>query len=254
VPKAKKKFSQNFLQDRGVIEDIVAGCDISCSSRVVEVGPGYGALTKSLLRNTAHVTAIEIDKDAISYLRANFSGTQLSLVEGDFLDYDLKLLSEPYKLIGNLPYHISTPILFHIDRHSDYILNATLMLQREVCDRLTAAPGTSDYGKLTVTMQLKWDIEKLFDVPPEAFDPQPKVWSSVIRLVPRVNVESVDQEAFKRLVFAAFSKRRKTLRNALKGLVSEAQFKEAAIDPIARAERLSVSDFVRLTNTLQATH
>jgi len=123
-----------------------------------------------------------------------------------------------------------------------------------VCDRLTAAPGTSDYGKLTVTMQLKWDIEKLFDVPPEAFDPQPKVWSSVIRLVPRVNVESVDQEAFKRLVFAAFSKRRKTLRNALKGLVSEAQFKEAAIDPIARAERLSVSDFVRLTNTLQATH
>jgi len=254
VPKAKKKFSQNFLQDSGVIEDIVAGCDISCSSRVVEVGPGYGALTKSLLRNTAHVTAIEIDKDAISYLRANFSGTQLSLVEGDFLDYDLKLLSEPYKLIGNLPYHISTPILFHIDRHSDYILNATLMLQREVCDRLTAAPGTSDYGKLTVTMQLKWDIEKLFDVPPEAFDPQPKVWSSVIRLVPRVNIESVDQEAFKRLVFAAFSKRRKTLRNALKGLVSEAQFKEAAIDPIARAERLSVSDFVRLTNTLQATH
>jgi len=254
VPKAKKKFSQNFLKDRGVIEDIVASCDITDNSYVVEVGPGYGALTKVLLRSTAYVTAIEIDKDAISYLRAHFPSTQLSLVEGDFLDYDMKLLSKSHKLIGNLPYHISTPILFHIDRHSDYILNATLMLQREVCDRLTATPGMADYGKLTVTMQLKWDIEKLFDVPPEAFDPQPKVWSSVIRLVPRVNVESVDQEAFKRLVFAAFSKRRKTLRNALKGLVSEAQFKEAAIDPIARAERLSVSDFVRLTNTLQAMH
>jgi 16S rRNA (adenine1518-N6/adenine1519-N6)-dimethyltransferase len=125
-----------------------------------------------------------------------------------------------------------------------------LMLQREVCDRLIATPGVSDYGKLTVTMQLKWDIEKLFDVPPEAFNPQPKVWSSVIRLVPKAAAEDVDQEAFRKLVFAAFSKRRKTLRNALRGLVSEAQFEEAAIDPVARAERLSVSDFVRLTNTL----
>jgi len=250
VPQAKKKFSQNFLQDRGVIEDIVASCDITDDSRVVEVGPGYGAVTKALLRYKAHVTAIEIDKDAISYLRSHFSGTQLSLVEGDFLDYDLKLLSKPHKLIGNLPYHISTPILFHIDRYREFISDSTLMLQREVCDRLIATPGVSDYGKLTVTMQLKWDIEKLFDVPPEAFNPQPKVWSSVIRLVPKAAAEDVDQEAFRKLVFAAFSKRRKTLRNALKGLVSEDQFEKAAIDPVARAERLSVSDFVRLTNTL----
>lgn len=247
---AKKRFSQNFLRDRRVVADILAAGNFTTSDAVIEIGPGYGALTNELLKKIPRLTAIEVDRDAVQYLKSKFSEGRLKIIEADCLDIDISGLGSSLRLLGNLPYHISTPILFHVDASVNSIQDAMFMLQREVVDRLVASPGSSSYGKLSITMQLGWEIEKLFDVTPEAFDPKPKVWSSILYLRPRTNAYEVDRLIFRRIVFGAFSKRRKTLRNALKGIVSEAQLELATIDPGQRPETLSVDDYVRLSNVV----
>jgi 16S rRNA (adenine1518-N6/adenine1519-N6)-dimethyltransferase len=247
-PTAKRRFSQNFLRDPRVIEEIVEAGSFSSDDRIVEIGPGYGALTYELLKKVAALKAIEVDRDAVHYLRSHFATEHLRVIEADFLDVNLLHFGSSLRLLGNLPYHISTPILFHVDSQIECIRDAIFMLQREVVDRIVAAPGSADYGKLSITLQLGWELEKLFDVPPEAFQPIPKVWSSILHLKPRAKPYIVNRATFERIVFGAFSKRRKTLRNALKGIVSSEQFILADIDPVRRPETLSVDDYVRLSN------
>ncbi|MDA0237486.1 MAG: 16S rRNA (adenine(1518)-N(6)/adenine(1519)-N(6))-dimethyltransferase RsmA, partial [Proteobacteria bacterium] len=232
---------------------IVEAGNFSAADVVIEIGPGYGALTNEVLKKIPRLTAIEVDRDAVQYLQSKFSDDRLKVLEADCLDIDLADLGSSVRLLGNLPYHISTPILFHIDAGMNSIKDAMFMLQREVVDRLVASPGSSSYGKLSIMMQLGWEIEKLFDVSPEAFDPKPKVWSSILYLRPRINAYDVDRLTFRRIVFGAFSKRRKTLRNALRGIVSEKQLEFAAIDPDQRPETLSVDDYVRLSNIISQT-
>ena len=254
VPRnAKKRFSQNLLRDGRVVADIVEAGNFSVTDTVIEIGPGYGALTNDVLKKIPTLIAIEVDRDAVQYLRSKFSEDRLTVIEADCLDIDLSVLGSSLRLLGNLPYHISTPILFHVDAGINSIKDAMFMLQREVVDRLVASPGSSSYGKLSITMQLNWEIEKLFDISPEAFHPKPKVWSSILYLRPRAIAYDVDRLTFRRIVFGAFSKRRKTLRNALKGVVSEEQLECAAIDPGQRPETLSVDDYVRLSNIVSQT-
>ncbi|MDA0359905.1 MAG: 16S rRNA (adenine(1518)-N(6)/adenine(1519)-N(6))-dimethyltransferase RsmA [Proteobacteria bacterium] len=249
-PTAKRRFSQNFLRDPHVIEEIIGAGSFSSGDKILEIGPGYGALTQELLKNVSALTAIEVDRDAVHYLRSRFAAGHLRVIEADCLDVNLSHFGVSLRLLGNLPYHISTPILFHVDAQIEYIQDAIFMLQREVVDRIVAAPGSAEYGKLSITLQLGWELEKLFDVPPEAFQPMPKVWSSILHLRPRVNPHNVNRATFQRIVFGAFSKRRKTLRNALKGIVSIEQFILADIDPAQRPETLSVDDYVRLSKVV----
>lgn len=249
-PVAKRRFSQNFLRDIRVIEEIIAVGDFSSSDAVVEIGPGYGALTHLLLKKISAVTAIEVDRDAVDYLQGKYAADCLRLIEADFLDVSLSRFGGSLRLLGNLPYHISTPILFHVDAQIEFIQDAIFMLQREVVDRIVSGPGSAEYGKLSITLQLGWELEKLFDISPEAFQPKPKVWSSILYMKPRSLPYRVDRPTFQRIVFGAFSKRRKTLRNALRGLVTDEQFVLADIDPTQRPETLSVDDYVRLSNII----
>ena len=249
-PTAKRRFSQNFLRDPRVIKEIVEAGSFSSDDRVIEIGPGYGALTHELLKKVSALTVIEVDRDAVHYLRSKFAAEHLRTIEADCLDINFSRFGASLKLLGNLPYHISTPILFHVDSQIECIREAIFMLQREVVNRIVAAPGSAEYGKLSITLQLGWELDKLFDVPPEAFHPIPKVWSSILHLRPRAKPYSVNRATFQRIVFGAFSKRRKTLRNALKGIVSGEQFMLADIDPARRPETLSVDDYVRLSNVV----
>lgn len=248
----KKRFSQNFLRDPKVIQEIINIADIREQDCLIEIGPGYGALTSYILKKNSHLTVVEIDQDAVRHLKKIFSGETLQIMQLDFLDFGLGSFDVAVRLIGNLPYHISSAILFHVDEHRQYVKDATFMLQKEVVDRLISEPGGKSYGKLSIMMQLNWNIEKLFDIPPEAFDPTPKVWSSMLHLKPKKNPDFVEPRIFKKIVFYAFSKRRKTLRNALKGVVLDEEFKLAEIDSGLRPEQLSVNDYVRLTNIVSA--
>ena len=249
-PAAKRRFSQNFLRDPRVIEEIIEAGSFSSDDKIIEIGPGYGALTRELFKKISVFTVIEVDRDAVHYLRSHYAAERLRVIEADCLDVSLSQLGGSLRLLGNLPYHISTPILFHVDTQIEFIQDAIFMLQREVVDRIVAAPGSAEYGKLSVTLQLGWELEKLFDVSPEAFQPKPQVWSSILYLKPRAKPYRVDRSIFKRIVFGAFSKRRKTLRNALKGVVSTEQFALADIDSAQRPETLSVDDYVRLSDVI----
>ncbi|UCH48340.1 MAG: 16S rRNA (adenine(1518)-N(6)/adenine(1519)-N(6))-dimethyltransferase RsmA [Betaproteobacteria bacterium] len=248
--RARRRFSQNFLIDRVCIDRIVGSVAPTRGDHIVEIGPGLGALTEPLLDAVGHMDAIEVDRDAARMLEERFAGQSLSVHCVDFLEFDLASLGSDLRLVGNLPYHISTPILFTVNQSRDFIKDCHFMLQREVVDRMVAAPASADYGRLSVMLQCRWSIEKLFDVPPTSFRPQPKVWSSVVRMLPEQTIAISDAGVFHRIVEAAFSKRRKTLRNALRGLVSEEDFETCSIDPGRRGETLSVADFAGLANQL----
>ena len=246
--RARRRFSQNFLIDRTCIDRIVGALAPSPGDHVVEIGPGLGALTEPLLDAVGHIEAIEIDRDVARSLGERFSDRSLSIHCVDFLEFELTTLGSDLRLIGNLPYHISTPILFAVNRYRNSVRDCHFMLQREVVDRMVAAPASADYGRLSVMLQSRWAIEKLFDVPPTAFRPQPKVWSSVVRMLPEQTVAINDADMFYRIVEAAFSKRRKTLRNALRGLVTDEDLEACGIDPGRRGETLSVADYAELAN------
>jgi 16S rRNA (adenine1518-N6/adenine1519-N6)-dimethyltransferase len=251
---ARKRFGQHFLHDSGVIERIVAAFNPRPEETIVEIGPGRGALTLPLLERAQVLHAIELDRDLAARLPAlAASRGQLVLHQADALRFDFVALAQRQRLrvIGNLPYNISTPLLFHLLDQADAITDMLFMVQKEVADRMTATPGTKDYGRLSVMLQSRLQVELLFDVGPGAFHPPPKVWSSMVRLRPRPASEmiAVEPEHFGRVVQAAFAQRRKTLRNSLRGIVDEPGFMRAGIDPGRRPETLTLDEFAALTRS-----
>jgi len=247
-PKPKRHLSQNFLDDEGYQLQIVSAGAYKKDDEVVEVGPGYGALTRHLSQLVNSIRLIELDGDAIVHLKSVLPKGFAKFIQANILDVDLSDLGKCIRLIGNLPYHISSPILLHVDRHRERIKDAIFMLQKEVVDRLVASPGEKAYGRLGIALQIHWDIEWLFDVPPHAFRPAPKVWSSVMCMRPRKNPPVVDETRLDQVLTTAFSKRRKTLRNALKGVFTEEDLLKCSIDPQDRPEDLSIDQYVRLAN------
>ena len=257
VRPAKKALGQHFLHERGVIDKMLLGIDPRPGDVFVEIGPGQGALTFPLLARHGALTAIEFDRDLLVPLTAQARAHgELRLVHADVMDVDFTALAREVagdariRLVGNLPYNLSSPILFHALDHAAAIRDMHFMLQKEVVDRMAAAPGSKVYGRLSVMLQAYCTVTALFKVPPGAFRPPPKVDSAVVRLVPkpadRIGID--DPKRFAEVVRAAFGQRRKTLRNALGGVCSTEDIEAAGIDPQARAERLEVADFVRLAN------
>jgi 16S rRNA (adenine1518-N6/adenine1519-N6)-dimethyltransferase len=248
----RRRFGQNFLADPYYVGRIVDAIAPRQGDNLVEIGPGLGALTQPLIERAGHLTAIEIDRDLAARLASQFPREQLSLHVVDALEFDFAALGTALRVVGNLPYNISTPLLFHLARFADRVADLTVMLQKEVVARMTAQPASKDYGRLTVMLQTRFRVTKLFTVPPGAFRPAPTVDSAVARLTP-LTIERpriADQDLYERIVAAAFSQRRKTLRNALSALCDESTLQAAQIDPKARGETLAVADFVRLANAL----
>lgn len=254
---AKKALGQHFLHERGVIDKMLLAIDPRPGDVFVEIGPGQGALTFPLLARHGALTAIEFDRDLLVPLAAQARAHgELELVHADVMDVDFTALAREVagdariRLVGNLPYNLSSPILFHALDHAAAIRDMHFMLQKEVVDRMAAAPGSKVYGRLSVMLQAYCTVTSLFKVPPGAFRPPPKVDSAVVRLVPkpadRIGID--DPKRFAAVVRAAFGQRRKTLRNALGGVCPVEDIEAAGIDPQARAERLDVADFVRLAN------
>jgi 16S rRNA (adenine1518-N6/adenine1519-N6)-dimethyltransferase len=248
--RARKRFGQNFLVDQSYIQKIVDAVGPSPGDAVVEIGPGLGALTTPLLAALDHLHVVEIDRDLAQRLREREDASKLTIHEQDALTFDLEQLPNKLKVVGNLPYNISSPLLFHIAKSAPKVQHITVMLQKEVVDRMTAAPDTPDYGRLSVMLQATFAIKRLFIVPPGAFRPVPKVDSAIAQLIPLPQplVPAAQFARFSAIVTAAFGQRRKTLRNALKGIFTEAQISTAGIDPQARGETLGVGEFVRLAS------
>jgi len=254
----RKRFGQHFLHDAGILRKIVLAIAPKPGDAVVEIGPGEGALTLPLLRELGHMTVIELDRDLVPRLAAAAEGVgELDIVNADVLTVDFSALATkgPLRVVGNLPYNISSPILFHCIEHIDAIRDMHFMLQREVVDRMAAAPGSKVYGRLSVMLQLVCRVDPLLRVPPGAFRPPPKVDSAVVRLTPRPPSEREfgDAALLARIVKAAFGQRRKTLSNALGEIASADAIRAAGIDPRVRAEQLAPEAFVRLAETIEKT-
>ena len=254
--RARKRFGQHFLHDASVVARIVRAIGARPGQRVVEIGPGLGALTGALLESCENLDVIELDRDLAAKLRAEYAGDRrLRVHTGDALRFDFQRLASPGELlrvVGNLPYNVSTPLLFHLLEQAPVISHMHFMLQREVVERLIAKPGGKDYGRLTVMVRLKCESEKLFDVGAGAFTPAPRVTSAVVSLRVREQnaVELADPRVFKGLVAHLFSRRRKTLRNSLRGQLSETDLEGLGIDPNARPETLDLAGFAVLANAL----
>jgi 16S rRNA (adenine1518-N6/adenine1519-N6)-dimethyltransferase len=250
--RARKRFGQNFLHDPQVIDRIVRAIHPRAGESLVEIGPGLGALTAPLLAAAGALHVIELDRDVVPLLEKRCAGLgALTLTQADVLTVNFTALAAGRKLrlVGNLPYNISTPLLFHVLEHADCIQDLHFMLQKEVVDRICAAPNSPDYGRLSVSIAARAEAQRLFGVGPGAFQPAPKVDSAIVRLVPRPPAFAIDDPArFDGVVKAAFSQRRKQLRNTLKGLLSAEAIIACDIDPAARAEQLAPADFARLAN------
>ena len=246
----RKRFGQNFLVDRSIIARIVDAIDPKPSDNLVEIGPGLGALTVPLLERVLRLQVVELDRDLAARLRTSHPPDRVVVHEGDALRFDFSALAAPLRIVGNLPYNISTPLLFHMVAYAECFTDLHFMLQREVVERMVAAPSTPEYGRLSVMLQYRFRMQNLLAVPSSAFRPVPKVASAVVRLLPlpRPDVSARDESLFARTVTRAFSHRRKTLRNALLGHVAEADLEAAGVDPGLRAENLSVAAFVAISN------
>jgi 16S rRNA (adenine1518-N6/adenine1519-N6)-dimethyltransferase len=254
LPKAKKSLGQHFLVDSHYIARIVAAIRPEAGDTMVEIGPGPGALTRPLLDKLPHLHVVELDRDMVARLQAEFPPERLTIHRADALDFDFGQFGDHLRVVGNLPYNISSPLLFHLAESAAKIRDLCFMLQKEVVDRMAAAPDTPDYGRLSVMLQARFQVKKLFVVPPGAFRPPPKVDSAIVRLIP-LPPEAVpyrNARVFADVVARAFGQRRKTLRNTLKGLVDAALFEELGIDPIRRGETLSVAEFASLANRLSS--
>jgi 16S rRNA (adenine1518-N6/adenine1519-N6)-dimethyltransferase len=246
----RKRFGQNFLVDQLVVAGILGAVSPQHRDLIVEIGPGLGALTRPLLERVAHLHVIEIDRDIVKHLRACIPETQLTIHEGDALKFDFATLGADLRVVGNLPYNISTPMLFHLAQSAPLIRDIHVMLQKEVVERMTAQPSSSEYSRLSVMLQYRFQIEKILDVPPAAFRPAPKVESAVVRMLPLRSKLEVDEALLTEVVAHAFAQRRKTLRNSLRDYFDAADFATLALDPQARAQELAVADFVRAANYL----
>ncbi|HEC19831.1 MAG TPA: 16S rRNA (adenine(1518)-N(6)/adenine(1519)-N(6))-dimethyltransferase RsmA [Gammaproteobacteria bacterium] len=256
--RARKRFGQNFLTDPQVVADIVAAISPQQDDHLVEIGPGLGVLTEALLPCVGAMDVVELDRDIIPKLERHCRGRgELRIHQADALKFDFAALAgdgRALRIVGNLPYNISTPLMFHLLSIHEHIKDMHFMLQKEVVDRLAATPGSKHYGRLGVMMQYHCAVEALLDVPPQAFSPAPKVNSAVVRLTPYVEPPvAVDDVAFlEQVVTQAFSQRRKTLRNTLKPLLNAEQMQMLGIDPTCRAETLSLAEFARLANAVSS--
>lgn len=245
----RKRFGQNFLQSQAIIGNIISAINPQSQDNMLEIGPGLGALTLPLLTRLEQLSAVEIDRDLQQYWQdLQEAQGKLNLIAADALEVDYAAFGPNLRLIGNLPYNISTPLLLRMLKFTAQIQDMHFMLQKEVVERIVASAGTKAYGRLSVMLQYHCEVAQILDVPPEAFDPKPKVDSAVVRLVPyKISpYQKVNIQALESLVAKAFGMRRKTLANNLKGQVSATQLQELGIDPMKRPEQISIDDYVTM--------
>ena len=250
---ARKRFGQHFLTSSDTIEQIVSAIAPQKGETIVEIGPGQAALTAPLAILATTLHAIEFDRDLIAKLNRQFQDrANVTIHEADALRFDFSTLGDELRIVGNLPYNISTPLLFHLLTFRNIVTDMHFMLQKEVVDRMSAAPGNKDYGRLTIMLGCQLEVVPLFDVPPDAFTPPPKVMSSVVRMrpLPHDRFDIQDGRELEQIVKQAFSRRRKTLRNALKGLASETDIEAAGLEPGKRPEQIPVIGWIDLANLL----
>jgi 16S rRNA (adenine1518-N6/adenine1519-N6)-dimethyltransferase len=249
----RKRFGQHFLTDPGVIDAILQAIDPGPGDTIVEIGPGQGAITAPLARKAGRLHCIELDRDLAAALRSRLGDNEnVAIHEADALSFDFCELGDSLRIVGNLPYNISTPLLFHMIDCCDCVADMHFMLQKEVVDRMTAGPGTRAYGRLGIMLGCHLAAEALFEVGPQCFDPPPAVVSAVVRLTPLGSARPaiVDEKLLGRLVATAFSQRRKTVRNAMKTLLGEDELRSLGVDPGLRPESLAIADYVALANYL----
>lgn len=250
--RARKRFGQHFLHDQNIIQRIITAINPQRNQTIIEIGPGKGALTIPLLEHLDSLHVLEVDRDLAQALAKKYEGEEKIIIHClDALTYDFKELDNQHlRIIGNLPYNISTPLIFHLLENNQLIDDMIFMLQEEVIDRMCASPGSKDYGRLSVMVQANCDAEKLFTVSPDAFSPPPKVMSAIIKLQPydKLLNQISDYPCFAHIVKQAFSQRRKTLKNCLKGTLDEQQIINLGISPGARAETLPIDNFIQLAN------
>ena len=246
----RKRFGQHFLHDPGVLERIVAAVAPTPEDHLVEIGPGRGALTRPLLARVGRLDVVELDRHLASQLTKELQDKRLHVHQGDALRFDFGALGESLRLVGNLPYNISTPLLFHLLGYSRHFTDLHVMLQKEVVERMAAAPGGREYGRLTVSLAARCRVEKLFVIRPGAFTPPPKVDSAFARLVPDPDrrAQLVSEALFDEIVTRAFSMRRKRISNGLRGLVDAAELEQLGVDPASRPQTIAVDAFIRVAN------
>jgi len=252
--RARKRFGQHFLSDPGIIDAIVRAVHPTGDDIIVEIGPGQGAITDALASSAGHLHAVELDRDLVARLRRRYEdNSNVTVHEADALQFDFASLGDRIRVVGNLPYNISTPLLFHLLKFRNRIVDMHFMLQKEVVERMAASPGSKAYGRLGIMLGCHLHIESLFDVPREAFEPPPEVTSAVVRLdpLPPGTFDIQDQAGLSTLVSTAFMQRRKTLRNSLKKSVDAIDFEAVGIDASLRPEQVSIADYVRLSNHLR---
>lgn len=249
---ARKRFGQNFLHDEGVIHQIVRAIDPQSKDKLIEIGPGMSALTQPLVEAVEQLTVIEIDRDLVKFLQKKYPNNQLNIISADVLTVDFSQFGDQLRIVGNLPYNISTPLLFHLMQYADQIQDQYFMLQREVIDRMVAKPGDALYGRLSVMLQARYRMAKLFDVAPEAFDPAPKVTSAIVRMRPLKadRPQAKDAAVFEEVVAQAFSQRRKMLRRALAKWIDHIDWEAVGIAPTDRAEAVGLTQYIALSDAL----
>ena len=258
--RARKRFGQNFLVDHGIIREIVRAIHPQANDHIVEIGPGKGAITELLADSCHNLSVIELDRDLVPWLKVKFEKhPNFQLFQADALTFDFAQLitnEQPLRIVGNLPYNISTPLIFHLLSYSNTVLDMHFMLQKEVVKRMAAKAGDSAYGRLGIMVQYYCAVEELFEVPPSAFEPAPKVDSAIVRLMPYRELPhpAKNIRVLEKLVNLAFQQRRKTLRNSLKATLSDAVIENLPVDASVRAETLSLETFVELSNLLDESH
>jgi len=252
LPRPRKRFGQHFLTDRHYLGRIVEAIGPQASDHMVEIGPGTGLLTDELAKRVDRLDVVEIDRDLARALRDRLDPARVTVHEADALEFDFTTLPGPLRVVGNLPYNVSTPILFRMAENADSLADCVFMLQKEVVDRMVADPGSPEYGRLSVMLQYRFTMATALRVPPGAFTPPPKVDSAVVRMKPldAQRLQAREPARFAQIVAGAFGQRRKTLRNALRAIADESAFVRAGIDPQRRGETLSVAEFVRLADAL----
>jgi 16S rRNA (adenine1518-N6/adenine1519-N6)-dimethyltransferase len=251
----RKRFGQNFLTDQMVLHDIISTIAPQPDDTMVEIGPGLGAMTRLLLESLKQLHVVELDRDLVARLQKSFAPDKLLVHSGDALQYDFGQLApadgRKLRVVGNLPYNISSPLLFHLAEFAPLIADQHFMLQKEVVERMVAEPGSKAYGRLSVMLQWRYHMELRFIVPPAAFDPPPKVDSAIVRMIPLAQQLACDGRQLELVVMKAFSQRRKVIRNCLAGMFTEQQIIDAGIDPGARPETVGVAEYVALANSLK---
>jgi 16S rRNA (adenine1518-N6/adenine1519-N6)-dimethyltransferase len=252
---ARKRFGQNFLTDKFVLDNIIDAIDPEKGQAMVEIGPGLAAMTALIIARMGHMHVVELDRDLVARLEKQFRREQLTIHSGDALKFDFGQIPVPQgrklRVVGNLPYNISSPLLFHLAEFAHLIEDQHFMLQKEVVERMVAEPGTKAYGRLSVMLQWRYDMALLFIVPPTAFDPPPQVESAIVRMIPTKRKLACDGPTLEAVVMKAFSQRRKVIKNCVAGMFTEAQLVEAGIAPTDRPENVSLEQYVALSNLLK---